>query len=432
MKLHRKQTQVFTEIFIRKRARYFPTACSRGWGKSYLAATAAIKAVYELLDMPKEVLNKNVYIVCPTHSDLVEIYYPLLNYEMGLEHIAISSSADRGVFRFEGGVELRLLSYESIERMRGKGAYFVVWDEVSSCTKGIKPKDAWEGIIQPAMVTRWPGVSRCLMISTTKGFNFFAECLELGYDPEDTDWMSFSYDFTTSPYISAEEIEKLRHKLDPVVFASEYLVQIKESGNSIFYCFDRKVHIRKDLEDFQSGEVVHVNIDFNVAIQAASAWALRGNQVHILEEFKGAPNTEVLAQMLVSRFVGHKIVAYPDPSGRSRKTSAAVGKTDFTILENAGITCLAPRAAPPIIDSAKSVNAMLMTAAGETNLYIHPRCVGVIKSLERTKWTKGNGDVATVDKSEGIDHFSDGVRYGVHYHFPIQTTAPRHSLGSHF
>jgi hypothetical protein len=432
MKLHSKQTQVFAEVFIRKQSSYYAVACSRGWGKSFLAASAAIKAIFELLDMPSKTLNKNVYIIAPTHSDVVEIYYPLLMYEMQMEYYVTSSSADRGILRFEGGVELRLLSYESIERMRGKGAYFVIWDEVSSCNKGLRPIKAWEGVIQPALVTRWPGVARCLMISTTAGFNFFAECLELGWDNSHQDWMAFSFDYTTSPYISADEIEKLKHQLDPVVFASEYLVQIKESGNSIFYCFDRKIHIRKDLEDFQPGEVVYVNIDFNVAIQASTAWALRGGQVHILEEFKGAPNTEVLAQMLVSHYAGHKIVAHPDPSGRSRKTSAAVGKTDFTILENAGITCLAPRAAPSIVDSAKSVNAMLMTAAGETNLYIHPRCVGAIKSLERTKWTPGNGDTATVDKSESIEHFSDGIRYGIHYHFPIQSTTPRHSPGRHF
>lgn len=132
------------------------------------------------------------------------------------------------------------------------------------------------------------------------------------------------------------------------------------------------------------------------------------------------------------KYKGHNIYAYPDPSGRARKTSAPVGRTDFSILESFGIRCLAHPKAPAIVDSVAAVNKKLLTAAGDVSLYIHPRCAGVINSLERTKWVDNNPDVAVIDKSEGIEHFSDGIRYGVEYLFPVQAGTKRTVRGFNF
>lgn len=160
--------------------------------------------------------------------------------------------------------------------------------------------------------------------------------------------------------------------------------------------------------------------------------AIRGKQVHILDEFKGHPDTETLAKILTEKYKGHKLYAYPDPSGRARKTSAPVGRTDFSILESFGIKCLAHTAAPPIVDSVAAVNKKLLTAAGDIDIFVHPRCSGVINSLERTKWVDKNPDTATIDKSEGLEHFSDGLRYGIEYLFPVHQGTKRISRGFKF
>ena len=446
IRLHEGQSKVFSDIFIDKVARFFTVCCSRGWGKSYMAGTSAITAIFELLELDSNVPNKNVYIIAPTYDQVLDIYYPLLNYDLGLEEYALKSSRDLGRFWFPKNVELRLISYESVERMRGKGAYYVVWDEVSSCKKGISPKDAWESVIQPTIVTRWSlkrseyygakSAGRALLISTPKGYNFFNEAYN--YAATSKDWRSYLFDFHSSPLLDPNEIESLRHRLDPVKFASEYLADFKESGNSVFYCFDRNTHIRTDLQYFyppsdgEKGEDVHLFIDFNVGLQCTSAAAIRGKQVHILEEFKGHPDTATLAEVVSNKFKNHRIYAYPDPSGRARKTSAPVGRTDFSILESYGIRCLAHQKAPPIVDSVAAVNSKLKSAAGDVGLYIDAKCNGVITSLERTKWVDNNPDIAVIDKSEGIEHFSDGVRYGIEYLFPVHTGTKTTSRGFNF
>lgn len=444
--LHEGQSEVYEDLFINKAARFSVVRCSRGWGKSFMAGTAAVTGIFELLELPERVPNKTVYIVAPTHDQVTDIYYPIINYDLGMEDYAIKSSRDLGRFLFPKNVELRLLSYEAVERIRGKGAYLVIWDEVSSCKKGINPREAWEGVIQPAILTRWspkratffgarsPG--RALIISTPKGYNYFHELST--FEANDPLWKSYHYDYKTSPFIDPDEIERIKHNIDPVEFASEYLATFEDSGNSVFYCFDRKTHVKNDLPYFEPpkdgnrGEDVHVCIDFNVGLQCTSAFAVRGKQMHFLDEFKGHPDTDELGKFLKEKYKDHRIFAYPDPSGRARKTSAPVGTTDFTILESYGIKCLAHTKAPPITDSVAAVNRKLKNAAGEVDMYVSNKCTGVINSLERTRWMDKNSDTATIDKSEGIEHFSDGVRYGTEYLFPVLSGTKRTKRGFNF
>jgi len=437
--LHYGQSEVMTDLFIEQSIKNAVVCCCRGWGKSFVAGAAAVAAVHELLELDWRVPNKKVAIIAPTFDQVTDIYYPMLAYDFGLDKLCVKSSKDTGRFIFDKNVELRLISYETVERMRGKGYYMVIWDEPSSCTKGITAKDAWEGIIQPCIITRWSPAKarhykarssgRALIIGTPIGYNWFYDAFNMR--EKDPSWGSYQYDYTQSPLVEIEEIERIKHTVDPIKFAREYKASFTESGNNVFYCFDRQTHVRKDLkyfyppEDGEPGETVHAFIDFNVGLQCTSFWAIRGDQMHCLDEFKGHPDTETLANAIATQFEGHKIYAYPDPSGRARKTSAPVGVTDFSILTGKGITCLARVKAPPIVDSVAAVNMKLKTAAGDISMYVHPRCVGTIQSLERTKWVDKNPDTATIDKSESVEHYTDGIRYGTEYMFPIrQGTKP--------
>jgi hypothetical protein len=278
VRLHEGQSEVYEDLFIRQACRFSVVNCSRGWGKSYMAGVAASTAVFELLQLSERVPNKTVYVIAPTYDQVTDIYFPLIAYDLGMEEYAIKASRDLGRFVFPRNVELRLLSYEAVERMRGKGAYFVVWDEVSSCKKGIEPKEAWESVVQPCITTRWSqkralaygakSAGRALFISTPKGYNYFHDLYN--FRELDDRWKSYHYDFTKSPFLDPEEIEKARHNMDPVKFASEYLASFKESGNNVFYCFDRSRNVRNDLPDFappsdgKKGEDIHCFIDFNV------------------------------------------------------------------------------------------------------------------------------------------------------------------------
>ena len=277
IKLHKAQSEPFKDLFINRTVRHSVVVASRGFGKSYLLGAAASNAVFELLELPKWVPNKNVYIIAPTYSQVTDIYFPLLEYQIGLGAYALKSSRDTGVFWFDRDVTLKLVSFEAVERLRGTGAYFVGNDEPSSWTKGVGFKDAWQGIIEPLISTRWsparakkygavsPG--RSLTIGTPKGYNFLYEMYN--YPELDPDWKSYHYDYTRSPLLDPKEIEKIKHRIDPIEFAREYKASFEESGVRVFYCFDRKTHVQPVEPPYppteeEKGEDIHIPIDFNV------------------------------------------------------------------------------------------------------------------------------------------------------------------------
>lgn len=476
IRLHKGQSEVFNDQFVKKRilpdrepvavAIYAQVCASRGYGKTHLGAASGVKAAFELLELHESVPNKNIFITAPSYAQVTDIYHPLLIYGMGLGSYAVSHSKDTGRIVLPRGVEIRLLSYEALDRVRGLGCYYAVNDEVRDWTKGNGFKDAWESIIQPCIITRWdeekaraygaPSQGRALTITTPRGYDDFYTMFNLA--ESDPDYKSYHYDYTQSPLLNKKEIEKLKHRMDPISFAREYLASFKESGNMVFYCFDRKIHVRNDLVyffeggtdlrtgEFRMGEDVHIGIDFNVGVQASSAFAIRGGQMQYLREFSGHPDTERLAIVLRAAFwpnyeeVGHpdykrkvcKITVYPDPTGNSRKTSAPVGQTDFTILRNFGFEVRAQTSSPGIVDSVAAVNKMLMTAAGDVSMYISTDCPGLITSMERTTWLDNNPNTATIDKKLGVEHYSDGVRYPTELLFPIQSGAKRVVRGFNF
>lgn len=458
--LHEGQSDIFYDLFCQNAISHAVAICCRGFGKSFLAAAAAVAAIDELIMLPAHVPNKVVVIIAPTYSQVTDVYYNLLYYGFGLGEIAIKASKDTGRFEFANNVELKLVSYEAVQRLRGTGIYFLVCDETRDWVGQGGFQDAWDSILLPCMTTRWspkhareygaPHAARSLTISTPKGYDFLYEMSrKCELNPE---YKSYQFDYTKAPRLDQDEVLKIKATTDPISFAREYGASFKSSGATIFYCFDRNVHVRADLpEPIRGtvdcmGEVINVGIDFNVLKQASSAFVIRGREVHYINEFEGAADTETLAISIKAKYwpnwnnpqspeyrkkICH-IRVFPDPSGRSRKTSAVVGTTDFTILQSHGFEVLAHNAHPSIVDSVACVNRLLKTADGKVSMYFHPRCTGLIKSMERTSWVDKNPDTATIDKSKGEEHFTDGVRYPMEYLYPIKSSTKTSARGFGF
>jgi len=443
LNLHKAQSETVKHLFGKgsdEEARATVLTMSRGAGKSLLASIVAAKGVEKLLEMPPEVLNKRVFIVGPTWSQTVSIYMPYLVGLLGLDYYANKYQAHTGKFWFgkHNDVTLELASAESIARLRGLGAYLVVTDEMTSWEVDVK--EAFEGVLNPMQTTRWPNAWKQLNISTPMGHDYFYE-LSLN-EEKDPRWKTITAPYQDIPHIDQEEIQRAKATMDPVVFAREYECSFEGSSNKVFYMFNRKEHIDRNLQDFvyieatkdksEEKEVVYCGIDFNINIQACIFFAIRGKEVHVLNELKGAPNTEELARYITGLYPKRKIVAYPDPSGKSGKTSAAVGTSDFSILEKAGITVIAKNAAPAVIDSVAAVNSMLKNANGDIHIKIHPKCENLIRDLERASWLD-KPDKAILDKRGDNDcHFADALRYPIDYLFPVRQQRAKVSRGFGF
>ena len=128
-------------------------------------------------------------------------------------------------------------------------------------------------------------------------------------------------------------------------------------------------------------------------------------------------NTQEMCEEIRSRYRNKNIVVYPDPSARQRKTSAG-GRTDLSILKNAGYNVRVRNAHPLVRDRINAVNTKLKNTKGVRTLFIANKCKNVIKSIERQIYKEGT---SLPDKENNYDHMNDALGYLIEFLYPIRT-----------
>jgi hypothetical protein len=130
-------------------------------------------------------------------------------------------------------------------------------------------------------------------------------------------------------------------------------------------------------------------------------------------------NTEEFIDELLRRYPKNKIVIYPDPACRQRKTSAG-GRTDLTLLQNAGLNVKCKITHALVRDRINSVNSRLKNFDGVRNILIDPSCKNLINSLTKQMYKEGTN----IPEKSGFDHMTDALGYAIEYIFPISSNLP--------
>ena len=141
--------------------------------------------------------------------------------------------------------------------------------------------------------------------------------------------------------------------------------------------------------------------------------------LHIFDEIvMYSSNTDEMVTEINRRFGDRTIIVYPDPAGAQRKTSAG-GRTDITILQQAGYQVKYKPQHPAVRDRINAVNALLCNASGQRRLFVDPSCRRVIESLEKQTYKPGT---LVPNKDDGYDHLNDAAGYAIEMLFPIKRT----------
>lgn len=303
----------------------------------------------------------------------------------------------------KNGSVIALKGAENFDSLRGRSLNFLVLDEVAD----IKPA-TFNEVLRPALADKRGHVLFC---GTPKGKSNWSYDL---FNNSNDDWESWQVTTSEGGYVTEEELESARELLDARTYEQEFEANFVTTANKIFYNFDRDTHVKpwnKPIPD-----VLHVGQDFNYSPCTAVLFALDGETLHAVDEISiNTSNTDEMVNEIRTRYPGKKIVSYPDPAGAQNKSSAG-GKTDISILQNAGFVVKVKRSHDPVRDTVNSVNSRLMSTTGSINMFVDPRCRQTIESMDR--WSYKENTVQP-DKNEGWDHMSDCIRYITHYLFPV-------------
>lgn len=295
------------------------------------------------------------------------------------------------------GSIIQLKGADSEDSLRGVSLSSLVIDEAAY----VKP-EAWEMVLRPALSDQG---GPAWFITTPAGLNWFHELWEQADGQHD--WSTHSYTTIEGGNVPPEEVEAARRTLDERTFRQEFLASFESLSGRVYPDFSDD-NISEEVKD--TGGTILWGTDFNVSVMAGVLGSRVGDTLHIWDEVSvKQTNTDEVCAMLRDRFEDRKIVAYPDPTGSARKTSSA-GRTDHDIIRRAGFGCVSPKAPWAVKDKINATNWMIRTADGHIKLMIHPRCKNTIKALRNVTYKQGAEDYV-IDKTAGIEHWSDGLGY---------------------
>ena len=345
------------------------------------------------------------WAICPSYRMAKQIWWTQIKNKLtDLKWIDKSNEAELTITLRNGSV-IALKGCDSPDSLRGVGLSFVIFDEFQDT-----PKEAWTEVIRPTLSDKQ---GKALFCGTPKGVGSWSHELYTKALTE-SDWNAWQFTTIDGGNVPAEEIESAKRDLDEKTFLAEYMATFNQYSGTVYYNFDYKKNVAK--KEVDTG-VIYIGMDFNYDPQCSVVAEVKGDRCHIHDELhiKGSSTDDVVLE-IKRRYPYSKIVVMPDPAARQRKTAAG-GKTDYSILINAGFDVKARTSHTPVRDRVNSVNARLKNGAGEVLLTIDPRCKHTIESLQRLCYKEGTN---IIDKDSGLDHQSDAVGYLIDYLFPIK------------
>lgn len=388
------------EEVTKSKARFRCVIAGRRWGKTFLS----IRELAKFCSQP----NKIAFYIAPSYRQAKQIVWEQLKSKMiELKWARKINESDLTVYLVNGS-KISLRGADNFDSLRGIGLDFAVFDEFALIEEA-----AWQSVIRPTLSDR---NGSAMFISTPMGkANWAYDIYQRGMDPTDNAWESFSYRTIDGGNVPESEIEQARLDLDAVTFRQEYEASFEEYANRVFYAFAREHNVK--LWEQPTPRVIYVGMDFNISPMSAVIFSREDNELHAIDEIEMfSSNTDEMCNELKRRYPTSRIWVFPDSAARQRKTSAG-GRTDLTILQNAGFTVKCLSRHNPIRDGVNAINSKLCNSMGQRSLFVDPGCRKLIECFEKHSYKEGT---AQPNKGDGLDHIGDAARYAVEYMFPVR------------
>ena len=363
----------------------------RRFGKTYLCIAEMMKYATKV--------KQNIWYVAPTFKMAREIVWSKLKQMLSdFKWVDVINESNLSIRIKKTGSIISLKGCENYDSLRGVGIDFLILDEFAD----IEEK-AWTEVLRASIADTEGDV---LMCGSPKGYGNWSYRMYLK-GKQEKEWDSFQYTTLQGGMVSKEEIEQAKQDIDIRTFRQEFEGTFENYAGSVYYNFHAVENVKEKKIDFS--KPLHIGLDFNVDPMSASVAQIDKNIIHFVDEIViYSSNTDEMVDEIKDRYGSKvKIIVYPDPACRQRKTSAG-GRTDLSILQNAGFSVKCKLKHSPVRDRINAVNSSLKSADGKRYIYVDPSCKIITKGLQRQIY-KENTNIP--DKEQGFDHMNDSIGY---------------------
>jgi len=381
--------------------RFKVIVAGRRWGKS----ASCLRAIAEVARHP----NKKVMYVAPTYQMCRTIMWlPLKNKLRDLNWIKKINESRLEILLTNNSL-IMLKSADNPDSLRGIGLDLAILDECQDLKS-----DVWTDVLRPTLSDRQ---GSALFTGTPKGMdNHLKDLFDMAATHKN--WGAWQFTTAEGENVTEEEIEDAKRTLDKKTFSQEYLASFETSTNIVYYAFKPKNNVKKYKENKQELKSIYVLTDFGVSPMATLIAVPTDTGLWVIDEIcLYSSNTDEMVQEVRNRYPHQHITCFPDPAGIQRRSSSG-GRTDISILQNAGWDVRYKRRAPFVRDRVNATNSLLLNSNDVCRLFIDPKCRELIKSLTRFSY-KENTLIPNKGGKNDYSHFPDALGYGVDYMFPV-------------
>ncbi len=374
-----------------------------GSGKSQALCHEAIKLGYQNA-------GRTGLIGAPTYPMLRDATQAALFEVMELNEVPYEHCKSENVVKLKDcGSKILLRSMDEYERLRGTNLAWFALDELTYTQEA-----AWlrlEGRLRDPQASRLAGIA----VWTPKGYDWvYRKFMSAG---------SEQYHVTLATPFENRYIlervpdfyERLKSSYDESFYKQEVLGEyLNVGGSRVFSAFERGRNVT-ELEVDGNLPLLWA-LDFNVDPMCSVVVQMRRTEVYVLDEIVlSRAGTQDACNEFSRRYPGHKagVVVYGDASGKSMSTK---GSSDYDIVRahfaNRGERVeyrIAP-GNPPVRDRVTMTNARLLNAGNTTDMWIDPRCQGLILDFEQVSYKAESTEVDKT-KDRHRTHLSDALGY---------------------
>ncbi len=371
----------------------------RRFGKTYLCITEMMKYASKV--------KQNIWYVAPTFKMAREIAWTklkdMLHQFNWIENV---NESNLQITIKKTGSKISLKGCENYDALRGVGIDFLILDEFADIDE-----KAWTEVLRASIADTQGDV---LMCGSPKGYGNWSYRMYLK-GKEDKEWDSFQFTTLQGGMVPKEELEQAKQDVDIRTYRQEFEGTFENYAGAVYYNFHPVDNVKQSEIDWN--KPLHIGLDFNVDPMSASVAQIEKDIIHFKDEIViYSSNTDEMVEEIRNRYGSkQKIFCYPDPACRQRKTSAG-GRTDLTILQNAGFNVKCKIKHSLIRDRINAVNSRLKSASGKRHIFVNPSCKIIVRGLQRQVY-KENTNIP--DKEEGFDHMCDSIGYLVEIVKPL-------------
>jgi len=357
-------------------------------------------------------------VLAPTFSDLQA--YTIVDFETMLEDYDIPYEVKYTPFPkyflyFEDGMhEVRMLSAENHSKLKGFECSAFFFDEFETIKKDIA-----NIIYQKALgrLRQGHGFKFMAFYSTPDRLGFMYDFFYENSisDNPNKDIILYHGNTEANPYVPKDYIDGLYEAYSSnMVDAFIHGRWVNLTGSRVYEQFDEDLNA--STRTVKKDDVLHIGIDFNIRVMAATCFVITNGQPKAIDEFHGDRDTAQLINSIKKRYPNHVIHIYPDASGIAEKTNAPSSDISQLILAFGKRNIHHPKANPLVSTRINSVNGMICNGHGKRKLKVNKKtCPKLWKALMHQPVKNGKPDKAFAE-----DDHADSMGYFIFQKFEIK------------